>query len=70
VYVVIYYVNIFFVKHCLSLKFLYVPVYCLCFVFFGIRILITPLVSSNSSYIEYIKLNIVFEMGYSDANSC
>ena len=41
-----------------------------CPFFFGIRILITPLVSSNSSYIDYIKLNIVFEMGYSDANSC
>jgi hypothetical protein len=38
--------------------------------FFGIRIIITPLVSSNSSYIYYIKLNIVFEMSYSDANSC
>ena len=44
VYVVIYYVNIFFVKHCLSLKFLYVPVYCLCF---ALLILIARFICSH-----------------------
>ena len=38
--------------------------------FFGIRILITPVLSVSSSYIDYIKLSVVFEMGYSDANVC
>jgi hypothetical protein len=52
-----------FVDRCLY--FIFWPLCCL--FFFDIRILITPLLSSNSSYIEYLQLNVVFEVGYSDA---